>query len=142
MTTRIDVSCPPEQIVETRRVLAAAKEFDYGERVPVLPGLSERYQLDRRGVELGAYYESPEAQVYHQLQNFKWRAEHVLTDVLWDAGVTVAADFGHIGSYSNSALSGAMVHVKGRRKMRLVMFSPSEVDPSLGGNRTASSGAL
>jgi len=96
MTTKIELSCPPEQIAETRRVLAASRQFDYGERVPVLPGVSERYQLDRRGVELGAYYESPEAQVYHQLQNFKWRAEHILTDVIWDAGVTVAPDFGHV----------------------------------------------
>lgn len=93
---RIQIECSSERLEESRRVLEASVRFGYGERVRVQPGVSTRYLLAARGTDADEYFNSPEAQVCHQLLNAKWHAENIRNDVLWDEGVTVEADFGHV----------------------------------------------
>ncbi|MBM4050967.1 MAG: hypothetical protein FJ279_38210, partial [Planctomycetes bacterium] len=94
--TKIDIRYPKEAMAKSRERMAAHQEFRYVDRVPVVAGISARYTLQQRGVGFREFFSSPEAQVYHQLMNLKWRLENLREDFLLSPVVNVVPDFQNV----------------------------------------------
>ncbi|MBM4049156.1 MAG: hypothetical protein FJ279_28995 [Planctomycetes bacterium] len=94
--TKIDIRYPKEAMAKSRERMAAHREFRYVDRVPVVAGISARYTLQQRGVGFREFFNSPEAQVYHQLMNLKWRLENLREDFLLSPVVNVVPDFQNV----------------------------------------------
>ena len=87
----------------SRERMKAHAQFEYHDRVPVVCGVSLRYIFRERGVGYNEYFSSPQAEVYHQLMNRKWRLEHIRDDTVQGTGVSVSPGF--------STIRGAMFDV-------------------------------
>lgn len=99
----IELNYPEDKMQASRERMKAHAQFAYFDRVPVVLGVSLRYVLRERGIGYDEYFSSPEAEVYHQLMNRKWRLEHICDDAIQGAGVGVAPDF--------STIRGAMFDI-------------------------------
>ena len=78
----IHLNYPEEQMQVSRERMKAHAQFEYHDRVPVVCGVSLRYIFRERGVGYNEYFSSPQAEVYHQLMNRKWRLEHIHDDTV------------------------------------------------------------
>lgn len=66
------------------------------ERVPVILGIEARYILHERNVTFAEYFSDARTQFVHQLENFKWRVEHIPDDFFSEACVTITPDFQNV----------------------------------------------
>lgn len=102
----VDIRYPQSQLEMNKRRLEAAYKFDCADRVPVLLGVEARYLLKERGVSFAEYFSDVRTQLIQQVENIKWRIEHVPDDWFAEPKVTVFPDFQNV---TNSAGCGCEV---------------------------------
>lgn len=96
MFHRVNIRCSREAMEESRQVIGKTVRFQRPARVPVILGIEARYMLHERGVTFAEYFSDAGTQLVHQLENFKWRVEHVPDDATGEPVVTVTPDFQNV----------------------------------------------
>ena len=100
MLHSINIQYPPHEMEQSRRRLEAAYGFGWYDRAPVLLGIETRYLLHERNVTFAEYFSDPKTQLVHQLENLKWRIEHVPDDWFTQPIITVSPDFQNVANAS------------------------------------------
>ena len=80
MLHRVDIRYPSSEMELSKKRLEAVYRFEYLDGVPVLLGIEARYILHERGVTFAEYFSSAKTQLIHQIENIKWRIEHIPDD--------------------------------------------------------------
>ncbi|MBI4417787.1 MAG: hypothetical protein HY563_03355 [Ignavibacteriales bacterium] len=92
----MDIRYSPETMRESAEVLRDTYRFALPKRVPVILGIEARYILHERGGTFAEYFSDVRTQFVHQLENFKWRVEHIPDDAFAEPVVTVSPDFQNV----------------------------------------------
>ena len=96
MLHTVDIKYSISEIEKSRRRLEAAYRFAWIDRAPVLLGIETRYLLHERGITFAEYFSDPKTQLIHQLENLKWRLEHIPDDFFTAPVLTVSPDFQNV----------------------------------------------
>jgi len=96
----VNIQYPLHEMELSRRRLEAAYRFAWHDRAPVLLGIETRYLLHERNVTFAEYFSDPKTQLVHQLENLKWRIEHVPDDWFTQPIITVSPDFQNVANAS------------------------------------------
>jgi uroporphyrinogen-III decarboxylase len=100
MLHSINIHYPPGEMEESRKRFEAAQRFQWYDRTPVLLGIEARYLLHERNVTFAEYFSDPKTQLIHQLENLKWRIEHIPDDWFTKPVLTVSPDFQNVANAS------------------------------------------
>ena len=83
-----------------RRRLQSAYRFEVVDRVPVLLGIETPYILHERNVTFQEYFSDASTQFIYQLENIKWRIEHIPDDWFVEPIIVVSPDFQNVTNAS------------------------------------------
>lgn len=96
MHHRVDIRYPRDFMKESRELLERTYAFEVPKRVPVILGIEARYVLEERKVSFAEYFSDVQSQFVHQLENFRWRVEHIPDDFFSEPAVYVSPDFQNV----------------------------------------------
>lgn len=83
-------------MTKSRELLGHVFKFEMPDRVPVILGIEARYILQERNVTFAEYFSDVKTQFVHQLENARWRAEHISDDSFAEPAVYVSPDFQNV----------------------------------------------